>query len=48
MHTGTLALSRDAVSAQFIGKHYADEQLLALASRIEAAYDFTLPLPELS
>ena len=35
------------ISAQLIGKHYADEQLLGLASRIEADYDFTLPLPDL-
>jgi aspartyl-tRNA(Asn)/glutamyl-tRNA(Gln) amidotransferase subunit A len=35
------------ISAQLIGKHYADEQLLALASQIESNYDFTLPLPEL-
>ena len=36
------------ISAQLIGKHYADEQLLALASRIESSYDFTLPLPDLT
>jgi aspartyl-tRNA(Asn)/glutamyl-tRNA(Gln) amidotransferase subunit A len=35
------------IAAQLIGRHYADEQLLDLACRIESDYDFELPLPEL-
>jgi Asp-tRNA(Asn)/Glu-tRNA(Gln) amidotransferase A subunit family amidase len=35
------------VAAQLIGRHHADEQLLALAQRIETDYAFTLPLPDL-
>ena len=35
------------MAAQLIGRHHADEQLLALASRIETDYGFTLPLPDL-
>jgi aspartyl-tRNA(Asn)/glutamyl-tRNA(Gln) amidotransferase subunit A len=35
------------ISAQLVGKHYGDEQLLGLASLIETDYDFTLPLPDL-
>lgn len=35
------------MAAQLIGRHHADEQLLALASRIETDYAFTLPLPDL-
>jgi aspartyl-tRNA(Asn)/glutamyl-tRNA(Gln) amidotransferase subunit A len=34
-------------AAQLIGRHHGDEQLLELASRIEADFDFKLPLPEL-
>jgi aspartyl-tRNA(Asn)/glutamyl-tRNA(Gln) amidotransferase subunit A len=34
-------------AAQLIGKHHQDEQLLALASRIESDFDFKLPLPDL-
>jgi aspartyl-tRNA(Asn)/glutamyl-tRNA(Gln) amidotransferase subunit A len=36
------------IGAQLIGRHHADEQLLALASRIETDYDFTLPPPDLA
>jgi len=42
MHTAGLP-----IGAQLVGKHYGDEQLLGLASRIETEYDFTLPLPDL-
>jgi len=34
-------------AAQLVGKHHGDEQLLELARRIEADFDFELPLPEL-
>jgi Asp-tRNA(Asn)/Glu-tRNA(Gln) amidotransferase A subunit family amidase len=33
------------IAAQLIGKHYADEQLIATAALIESSYDFKLPLP---
>lgn len=36
------------IGAQLIGPQYADETLLNLASRIEADYDFELPLPDLA
>ena len=35
------------IAAQLIGRHHADEQLLALAQCIETDYAFTLPLPDL-
>jgi aspartyl-tRNA(Asn)/glutamyl-tRNA(Gln) amidotransferase subunit A len=35
------------IAAQLVGRHYADESLLDLAARIEADYDFELPLPDL-
>jgi len=35
------------IAAQLIGRHHADEQLLALAQRIETDHAFTLPLPDL-
>ncbi|MCP4766247.1 MAG: amidase [Gammaproteobacteria bacterium] len=35
------------IAAQLVGKHHGDEQLLELARRIEADFDFDLPLPDL-
>ena len=35
------------IAAQLIGKHNADEQLIATAAWIESAFDFELPLPEI-
>ena len=35
------------IAAQLVGRHYADEQLLEIACRIESEYDFELPLPGL-
>ena len=35
------------IGAQLVGRHYADEALLDLATRIETDYDFELPLPDL-
>ena len=34
-------------AAQLVGKHHGDEQLLELARRIEADFNFELPLPDL-
>jgi aspartyl-tRNA(Asn)/glutamyl-tRNA(Gln) amidotransferase subunit A len=35
------------IAAKLIGKHYADEQLIATAALIESSYDFKLPLPDI-
>jgi aspartyl-tRNA(Asn)/glutamyl-tRNA(Gln) amidotransferase subunit A len=35
------------VAAQFVGKHYGDEELIAAATLIESSYDFKLPLPDI-
>ena len=35
------------IAAQLIGRHHADESLLASAAALESAYDFELPLPDL-
>ncbi len=35
------------IAAQLIGKHFGDEQLIAVASLIESSYDFELPPPDI-
>ena len=35
------------ISAQLVGKHYGDEQLIAAADQIESGYGFKLPLPDI-
>ena len=35
------------IAAQFVGKHYADEELIATATLIESSYDFKMPLPDI-
>lgn len=34
------------IAAQFVGKHYCDEELIATATLIESSYDFRIPLPD--
>lgn len=34
------------IGAQLIGRHYADEAVIDLATQIEAGFDFELPLPD--
>jgi len=35
------------IAAQFIGKHFGDEQLIAAATLIESSYDFKMPPPDI-